>query len=112
MQSLSGYSWRQYSQIPGVQRSSEEWGTGRNLTLQDHIYGLHLALRVTEQRCQNYEPNQYKSVISRMPYLFFRADQQNYAQFLTYYRHLMKHIEKMRPGSEKLLSDSVISVLI
>ena len=37
----------------------------------------------------------------------FRADQENYARFLTYYRHFMKHVEKTRPGSEKLLSARV-----
>ena len=88
MQSLSGYCSRSYSQIPGAQRSTEEWGTGRNWTLLDLIHGLHLALRVIEQCNRKIEPDRYKSVISGMPNPFFRADQQNYARFVTYYsRH-------------------------
>ena len=50
MQSLSGYSWPSYNQIPGVQRSSQVWRSGRNWTLLNQIYGLHLALHVIEQR--------------------------------------------------------------
>ena len=49
MQSPSGYCSPSYSQIPGVQRSSEEWETARNWTVLDQIHGLHMALRVTEQ---------------------------------------------------------------
>ena len=60
MQSLSGYCSRSYSQIPGVQRSSEEWGTGRNWTLLGQIHGLHLALREIKQRNGKIEPDRYK----------------------------------------------------
>ena len=98
MQSLSGYCSRSHSQIPGAQRSSEEWGTGRNWTLLDQTHGLHLAVRVIEQCNGKIEPDRYKYVISGMPNLFLRAVQQNYARFLTYYRHFMKYVEKTRPG--------------
>ena len=60
MQSRSGDCSRSYSQIPGAQRSSEEWGTGRNWTLLDQIHGLHLALRVIEQCKGKIEPDRYK----------------------------------------------------
>ena len=85
-------------------------GNWENLTLLDQIHGLHLALRVIEQCNGKIEPDRYKYVINGMPNPFFRADQQNYARCLTYYRHVMKYIEKTRPGSEKLLSARVISV--
>ena len=67
MQSLTEYSWRSYSQTSGVQRSSEEWGTGRNWTLLDQIHGLHLALHVQRNQKiepEKIEPDQYKFVIS------------------------------------------------
>ena len=103
MQSLSGYCSRSYSQIPGAQRSREEWGTGRNWTLLDQIHGLHLARRVIEQCNGKIEPDRFKYVIRGMPNPFFRAEQPNYARFPTYYRHFIKYVKKTRPGSEKLL---------
>ena len=112
MQSFSGYCSRSYSHIPRAQRSSEEWGTGRNWTLLVQVHGLYLALRVIEQCNRKIEPDGYKYVISGMPNPFFRANQQNYTRFITYYRHFMKYVEKTRPGSQKLLSARVINVPI
>ena len=54
--------------------------------------------------------DRYKSAISRMPDLFFCANQRNYTQFLTYYGHFLEHIEKSHPGSETLLRAGAISV--
>ena len=51
-----------------------------------------------------------RSAISRMPDLFFCANQQNYARFLTYYGHFLEHIEKTHSGSDKLLRAGAISV--
>ena len=84
----------------------------RNWPLLDQIYGLLLGLHVIDQSNRKIAPYRYKSVISGMPNLFFRAKQQNYARFLTYYRHFIKHVEKTCSGSEKLLSARVISVPI
>ena len=72
----------------------------------DQIHGLHLALHVIEQCNRNIEPVQVCHTRNAKP--VFRADQQNYARFLTYYRHFTKHVEKTRLGSEKLLSARVI----
>ena len=54
--------------------------------------------------------NRYKSAISRMPDIFFCANQQKYSRFLTYYGHFLEHIEKMHPGSEKQLRARAICV--
>jgi len=58
MQSLSGYCSQLYSQIPGAQRSTEEWRTGINRKLLDLIRELHLPLHVFEQCNRKIEPVQ------------------------------------------------------
>ena len=69
-------------------------GNREDWTLLDQIHGLHLALRVIEQRKQNIEPDQYKSVIGGMANLFLCAVQQNYAKLFAYLRHFKKHVAK------------------
>ena len=56
----------------------------------------------------NYED--YKIIVNTMPDLFFAADQHNYARFLSYFSHFLRHIEETHPGAENLLRAGAISV--
>ena len=52
--------------------------------LLDQIHGLHMALVSLNKAIKKIKPDRCKSVISRMPNLFFHADQQNYILDFSY----------------------------